>query len=76
MGTFTLRSRLSNLDLGEIVAKRLIELEPEDIQSNVLLSNIYAAEGRWDDVEYVRRLKERSSKMLWVLGCFNVQCTN
>lgn len=40
--------------LGEIVAKRLIELEPLDIGSYVLLSNMYAAQGRWDDVERVR----------------------
>jgi len=50
----------SNSELGEIVAKRLIELEPRDIGPYVLLSNIYAAEGKWDDVEYVRRMmKER-----------------
>ncbi|MED6124852.1 hypothetical protein PIB30_062866 [Stylosanthes scabra] len=40
--------------LGEIVAKRLIELDPQDIGPYILLSNIYAAEGRWDDVEHVR----------------------
>jgi hypothetical protein len=33
----------SNSELGEIVAKRLIELEPWDIGHYVLLSNIYAA---------------------------------
>ncbi|KAI7994657.1 Pentatricopeptide repeat-containing protein [Camellia lanceoleosa] len=46
----------SNLELGEIVAKRLIELKPGDIGPYVLLSNIYAAEGRWDDVENVRKM--------------------
>ncbi|KAI9177345.1 hypothetical protein LWI28_013962 [Acer negundo] len=46
----------SNSELGEIVAKRLIELEPTDIGPYVLLSNIYASEGRWDDVENVRRM--------------------
>ncbi|KAK1374917.1 Pentatricopeptide repeat-containing protein [Heracleum sosnowskyi] len=45
----------SNVELGEVVAKRLIDLEPEDIGPYVLLSNIYAAEGRWDDVDKVRR---------------------
>ncbi|KAE8055546.1 hypothetical protein FH972_012379 [Carpinus fangiana] len=44
------------IKLGEIVAKRLIELEPRDIGPYVLLSNIYAAEGKWDDVEFVRRM--------------------
>ncbi|KAE8075827.1 hypothetical protein FH972_014514 [Carpinus fangiana] len=46
----------SNSELREIVAKQLIELEPRDIGPYVLLSNIYAAEGKWDDVEYVRRM--------------------
>uniref|UniRef100_A0A2N9H8A1 Pentacotripeptide-repeat region of PRORP domain-containing protein n=1 Tax=Fagus sylvatica TaxID=28930 RepID=A0A2N9H8A1_FAGSY len=46
----------SNSELGEIVAKQLIELEPRDIGPYVLLSNIYAAEGKWDDVEHVRKM--------------------
>lgn len=46
----------SNSELGEIVAKRLIELEPGDIGPYVLLSNIYASEGKWDDVEHVRKM--------------------
>lgn len=46
----------SNLELGETVARRLIELEPVDIGPYVLLSNIYAAEGRWNDVENVRKM--------------------
>ncbi|KAF9626395.1 hypothetical protein IFM89_033214 [Coptis chinensis] len=37
----------SNFELGEIVAKRLIELEPRDVRPYVLLSNIYAREGKW-----------------------------
>ncbi|XP_057420940.1 pentatricopeptide repeat-containing protein At3g29230-like [Lotus japonicus] len=41
-------------ELGEIVAKRLIELEPMDIGPYIMLSNTYAAQGRWDDVERVR----------------------
>ncbi|XP_054824657.1 pentatricopeptide repeat-containing protein At3g29230-like [Prosopis cineraria] len=41
-------------ELGKIVAKRLIELKPQDIGPYILLSNIYAAEGKWDDVEQVR----------------------
>ncbi|RVX00266.1 Pentatricopeptide repeat-containing protein [Vitis vinifera] len=50
----------SNSELAEIVAKRLVELEPRDIGPYLLLSNIYAAEGKWDDVEIVRMMmKER-----------------
>ncbi|GAV62336.1 PPR domain-containing protein/PPR_2 domain-containing protein [Cephalotus follicularis] len=46
----------SNSELGEMVAKRLTELEPVDIGPYVLLSNIYAAEGKWDDVDNVRKM--------------------
>jgi hypothetical protein len=59
--------RHSNSELVEIVAKRLIELEPRDIGPYVLLSNIYVAEGKWDDVEFVRRMmKEKGvAKSIW-----------
>ncbi|KAF7057926.1 hypothetical protein CFC21_065076 [Triticum aestivum] len=40
--------------LGEFVGKKLIEMKPAEVGPYVLLSNIYAAEGRWDDVEKVR----------------------
>lgn len=43
-----------NWKLGEFVGKKLIEMKPQDIGPYVLLSNMYAAEGRWDDVEKLR----------------------
>eukprot|EP01018_Ginkgo_biloba_P015181 Gb_08060 [translate_table: standard] len=45
-----------NLELGEHVAKRLFQLCPENSGYYVLLSNIYAAADRWDDVRMVRAL--------------------
>lgn len=45
-----------NLDLGEIAAKKLFELEPNNCGYHVLLSNIYANAGRWEDVERTRSL--------------------
>ncbi|XP_068635711.1 pentatricopeptide repeat-containing protein At4g18840-like [Aristolochia californica] len=51
----------SNCELGEIVAKQLIKLEPLDMGPYVLLSNIYAAEGRWDDVEKVRSMMKENA---------------
>lgn len=57
----------SNLELGEIVAKRLIDLEPMDFGPYVLLSYIYSLKGKWDEVEEIRKLikdkglSERSS---------------
>eukprot|EP01018_Ginkgo_biloba_P034725 Gb_12551 [translate_table: standard] len=53
----------NNLDLGECVAERLFELDPKNAAPYVLLSNIYAAAGRWDDIEKVRKImKDRRVK--------------
>ncbi|XP_077230689.1 pentatricopeptide repeat-containing protein At3g62890-like [Tasmannia lanceolata] len=43
-----------NLELAEQAVIRLLELEPWNAGNYVLLSNIYAAKGCWDDVERVR----------------------
>eukprot|EP01018_Ginkgo_biloba_P023522 Gb_33335 [translate_table: standard] len=43
-----------NIELGEAVAERLFELEPQNAGNYVLLSNMYAAAGRWDCVTKVR----------------------
>ncbi|KAF7046454.1 LOW QUALITY PROTEIN: hypothetical protein CFC21_055480 [Triticum aestivum] len=46
--------------LGEFVGRKLMEMEPAEVGPYVLLSNIYAAEGRWDDVEKVREAMKRN----------------
>ncbi|GMN44046.1 hypothetical protein TIFTF001_013242 [Ficus carica] len=52
-----------NVELGDIVGKILLKLEPENSGRYALLSNIYAKAGRWEDVEKVRKLmKERGVK--------------
>lgn len=49
-----------NIELGELVANRLLELEPQNAGNYVLLSNIYATAERWLDVSLVRnKMKER-----------------
>ncbi|KAH9304428.1 hypothetical protein KI387_008832 [Taxus chinensis] len=47
-----------NIELGERVAEHLFEVDPENTGYYVLMSNIYAASGRWDDVTKVRKLME------------------
>lgn len=57
-----------DVELGELVAKRLFELEPQNAGSFVLLSNIYAAADRWLDVSLVRKkMKERGVRK--IPGC-------
>lgn len=52
-----------NLELGIHAAERLLELEPQASATYILLSNIYAAVGRWDDAARVRKLmKDRGVK--------------
>eukprot|EP01018_Ginkgo_biloba_P019689 Gb_04894 [translate_table: standard] len=64
-----------NIELGEYVAKRLFVLEPENAGCYVLLSNIYAAAGRWDDVAKVRTvMKDRGLKK--TPGCSLIEVNN
>jgi len=37
-----------DVDMGECIAKRLLELDPRNAAGYVLLSNVYAAAGKWD----------------------------
>ncbi|KNA11900.1 hypothetical protein SOVF_130360 [Spinacia oleracea] len=45
-----------NIELGEKFGKRLIELDPDNSGRYVLLANLYATAGKWDDVVKIRRL--------------------
>lgn len=44
-----------DLSLGEIARSHLLKLEPKHSGDYVLLSNLYASERRWSDVQTVRR---------------------
>ncbi|OMO70168.1 hypothetical protein COLO4_28732 [Corchorus olitorius] len=46
----------SNIDIGDFVGRRLLEIEPENAGNYVILSNLYASAGRWEDVRMVREL--------------------
>jgi pentatricopeptide repeat protein len=52
-----------NMELGKLAAERLFELEPKNAGTYVLLSNIYAADDRWEDAARVRMMmKNRGLK--------------
>lgn len=53
------------MQLSEIAAKKLVELEPANGAYYVVLSNVYADMGRWDYAEKVRAvMKDRGLKDL------------
>lgn len=43
-----------NYELLEVIAKHLLENEPKNGSYNVMLSNLFAGDGRWDDVKQLR----------------------
>ncbi|XAR56221.1 hypothetical protein NMG60_11036608 [Bertholletia excelsa] len=63
------------IDLGELAANKLFELEPQNSGNYILLSNLYASKGRWEDVERIRNaMKEggviKTAGWSWVVhGC-------
>lgn len=56
-----------NTELGEKAAKMVFQMEPDNAGMYVLLSNLYAASGRWADVRTMR-LKMRDTGVKKVPG--------
>ncbi|KAK9289670.1 hypothetical protein L1049_007828 [Liquidambar formosana] len=52
-----------NMEIGEFAARHLLELDPEDSATYVLLSNVYAVAGKWDCRDWTRQMmKDRGVK--------------
>ncbi|KAK6156962.1 hypothetical protein DH2020_011210 [Rehmannia glutinosa] len=50
-----------NLEIAELAAKKLFVLEPENSGNYVLLSNMYAEAGMWEEVDNLRGLLKSQS---------------
>ncbi|TVU36462.1 hypothetical protein EJB05_18397, partial [Eragrostis curvula] len=50
-----------NFDMAERIARRVIELDPNDSAPYVLLSNIRATSSRWEDVSEVRKTMRKQN---------------
>ncbi|XP_077230507.1 pentatricopeptide repeat-containing protein At5g56310-like [Tasmannia lanceolata] len=63
-GALLAASRIhGDLELGECALRHLIEVEPHNSGNYTLLSNIYAALGKWEDVGTVRKvMRDRGVK--------------
>eukprot|EP01018_Ginkgo_biloba_P029528 Gb_22668 [translate_table: standard] len=57
LGACTIRG---DMERGKRAVEHVLELEPQDSATYVLLSNIYAAAGRWDDVAKVRKMMKNN----------------
>uniref|UniRef100_A0A2P2IZC3 Pentatricopeptide repeat-containing protein n=1 Tax=Rhizophora mucronata TaxID=61149 RepID=A0A2P2IZC3_RHIMU len=52
-----------NIELGKLAAERALELEPLNVGIYIMLSNLYAKFGLWDEISKLRELmKERGFK--------------
>lgn len=47
-----------NVEIAEVVVKKLIELRPEHGSAYIQLSNLYAKVGRWEDFQRMRKMME------------------
>ncbi|KAF9599796.1 hypothetical protein IFM89_001742 [Coptis chinensis] len=55
----------SNVKLAEFAVHNLFKLQSDNCGDYVLVSNIYASKGRWDDVKHVRKkMDERGVKKI------------
>lgn len=53
----------SDVELGELAAKKILDLDPQNSGAYVMLSNIYASARKWRDVTRVRiQMKEQGVK--------------
>ncbi|XP_020244068.1 pentatricopeptide repeat-containing protein At1g15510, chloroplastic isoform X2 [Asparagus officinalis] len=52
------------VELGEVAAKRIFELDSESVGYYVLLCNLYADDGRWDQVARVRKAMSERGLMV------------
>uniref|UniRef100_A0ACD5W065 Uncharacterized protein n=3 Tax=Avena sativa TaxID=4498 RepID=A0ACD5W065_AVESA len=66
-------SKSSNrIDIVELASKKLFELEPQNSENYVLLSNLYASNSQWDRVRYMRKMM-KDNNVTVVAGCSSVE---
>ncbi|KAL6990061.1 hypothetical protein U1Q18_015810 [Sarracenia purpurea var. burkii] len=65
----------SNMELGELAARKILALDPGDVSSFVMLSNAHSAAGRWHSVSMIRQ-EMREKGMKRVPGCSWIEIKN
>ncbi|KAL0534184.1 hypothetical protein IC582_028468 [Cucumis melo] len=64
-----------NLELGKLAAEKLVSLQPNDSVGYVLLSNIHAVAGNWEEKAHVRKLMDKR-KIKKEAGCSWIEIKN
>lgn len=64
--------RFGRTEQAESLANRLLELNPGETSGYVQMSNLYASDGRWDEVTEVRR-KMRAERVNKKPGCSMIE---
>lgn len=60
------------LQRAEVVAEKLLELEPLNEENYIILANLYASASQWENMSHVRRkMKEKGIKA--VPGCTSIE---
>ncbi|XP_050233031.1 pentatricopeptide repeat-containing protein At4g21300-like [Mercurialis annua] len=63
------------LELGEVAAQEALKLEPQNVGIYMMLSNLYAKLGKWDEIKHLREImKERQLKK--DVGCSWIEITS
>lgn len=64
-----------NSGLGKLAAQKALQLDPQNVGIHIMLSNIYAKLGRWDEIGQLRELmKEKGLKK--DVGCSWIEVTS
>ncbi|KAF8379673.1 hypothetical protein HHK36_029117 [Tetracentron sinense] len=64
-----------DMEVGERVAERMFDLDPKQISAYVIMSNIYAGLGRWEEVVRVRK-RLRGMEVKKDPGCSWIEVNN
>ncbi|XP_021282447.1 pentatricopeptide repeat-containing protein At2g35030, mitochondrial-like [Herrania umbratica] len=64
-----------DVNLGKLAAEKILETEPENAGTHMLLSNIYASRGKWRDAAKVR-LKMKNKGLKKQPGCSWIEVGN
>ncbi|XP_061368397.1 pentatricopeptide repeat-containing protein At3g12770-like [Gastrolobium bilobum] len=64
-----------NIELGKLAAQRALELDPQNVGICIMLSNLYARFGMWDEIGQLRVLI-KARRLRKDVGCSWVQVTS